>query len=89
MQEYQYQSELARRYFSLGFQNGLKIAAGLLALQSVAIAVAKARLEEISAEEEAAIRSLSDESALTALIIGLSIPSTPEQARALLAQPAR
>jgi flagellar biosynthesis/type III secretory pathway protein FliH len=63
--------------------------AGRLALQTAAIELARTRLERLSADQEAAIRSFVDESALAALIIALGTTSTPEQARAVLARPAR
>jgi hypothetical protein len=95
VQQYPYRSDFARKNYALGeasgHEKGLEEGreAGRLALQTAALELARTRLERLSAEQEAAIRSFVDESALAALIIALGTTSTPEQARAVLAQPAR
>lgn len=88
MQEYVYTSEFARRNFAQGKAEGLE-RGRQLALQDAALVLAKARLEDLSAEEEAAVRSFTDERTLTALVLALGTTSTPEQARAALAQLSR
>jgi hypothetical protein len=87
MQQYEYKSDFARKHFSLGEAKGRE--AGQRALQRAALELAKARLETVTAEEEAAIHAFADEGALTALIVALGTTSTPGQARDVLAQTPR
>jgi hypothetical protein len=91
VQGYQYRSEFARRYVAEGRQEGLQEGrqAGLQeglqeGLQNAALAIARAKLGELSAEEQAAVRAVRGEAALTALISRLTQAPGAEELRAIL-----
>lgn len=95
LQGYQYRSEFARRYVAEGVQEGRE--AGLeegrkegveQGMQNAIIALASAKLGEISPAETSAIRGVSGEAALTQMISQLGQTQSPEEVRAILAQAA-
>jgi hypothetical protein len=76
MQGYEYQSEFARRYYNEGREQGM---------QDAVLALARAKLEVVTAADEAAIKALHDPSALTALIGTLGRASSVREALAAFA----
>lgn len=81
LQGYQYRSDFARRYVAEGRAEGLQEG-----LQSAVIALATAKLGELSPADEAAIRGVSGEAALTQMISQLGQAQSAQEARALLTQ---
>jgi hypothetical protein len=73
MQGYEYQSEFARKYYNQGRSEGLRLAVH---------ALARSKLENVTAGDLAAIDALPDERALTELIGALGQASGPSEARA-------
>jgi hypothetical protein len=77
MQGYEYQSEFARRYYNQGRSEGL---------QDAVLALARAKLEVVTAADEAAIKALHDPQVLTDLIGALvRARSVPEALAAFAA----
>jgi hypothetical protein len=84
MQGYQYQSEFARKYYGQGHEEGLKkgLDEGLKqGLRDAVLALARVRLDEVTAEDQAAIAALHDPLAATQLIGALAMAPTPADAR--------
>jgi hypothetical protein len=80
---YVYQSEFARKYYGEGFEKGQ--AEGLeKGLQEAALELVRAKLPDLSADDEAAVRALHDEATLRALIGALVRAMTPDETRAIL-----
>jgi hypothetical protein len=75
MQGYEYQSEFARRYYNEGREEGL---------QRAVLSLAHAKLDAVTVEDEAAIRTIRDEDALEALISALGSASNAVEARGVL-----
>ena len=98
MKGYVYQSEFARKYYNQGLeegrqkghlegrQEGLEEGRDVWrreGLRTAAIALARAKLPGVTAEDQAAIEALQDEPALTELIAALGRATTPSEARAV------
>jgi hypothetical protein len=82
MERYEYKSEFARRYVAQGREEGREEGRG--ALRRAVIELARAKLGQLSAEDEDAIRALSDDDVLTTLNISLGQARDIAQARAAL-----
>ena len=80
MERYEYKTEFARKYVVQGREEGRGT------FQRAVIELARAKLGQLSADDEAAIRALRDDDALTTLTIGLGQARDVDQARAALAQ---
>jgi hypothetical protein len=75
MKGYQYQSEFARKYYGQGRAEGLRAAV---------LELARAKVEDLSPEEDGALRALGDEAALLALIGALARAATAAEVRGVL-----
>ena len=82
MERYEYQTEFARKYVAQGREEGRE--QGREALRRVVIELARAKLGQLSARDEAAIHALRDDGALTSLTVGLGQARDVDQARAAL-----
>ena len=80
MQGYKYQSEFARRYYNQGRDEGREEG-----LRRAVLALARAKLETVTADDQAAIEALHDERALTELVGALGQARSASKARAALA----
>jgi hypothetical protein len=78
MERYQYKTAFARKYVAQGRKEGRE------AHQRAVIELARAKLGQLSDDDEAAIRALRDDDALTALNIGLGRARGINQARTAL-----
>jgi len=77
MQHYEYRSEFARKYYGEGREEGLRAAV---------VAFVRAKLDDLSDADLAAIDSLHDQVILTALITALAQAGSASEARAALRQ---
>jgi hypothetical protein len=91
MEGYTYRSEFARKYFFEGKRKGRKkgLEKGLeqgkeRGQQDIAIEVARKAIGELSMEQIATIRSIREDSQLTALVVSLARAQNPSRARAVL-----
>jgi len=91
MQGYVYQSDFARKYYSQGREQGLEqgreqeLEQGReQGLRSAALALLRAKLEVVTADDEAAVETTRGEPALTALIAALAPALTAAEVRAAL-----
>lgn len=84
MQGYEYQSAFARRYYNEGREEG-RSEGREEGLQDAVLALARAKLEVITPDDEAAIKALRDPHALTALIGALGQARGAREALAALA----
>jgi len=80
MQGYVYKSEFARKYYSQGLEEGHS-----RGLRSAALALLRAKLDAVTAEDEAAIEAVHDERALTEMIGALVRATGAAEVRAALA----
>ena len=78
MERYEYKTEFARKYVAQGREEGRGM------LERAVIELARAKLGQLSSDDEAAIRALRDDDALTALNIGLGRARGINQARTAL-----
>lgn len=76
---YQYQSHFARTYYGQGRQDGQQ--AGL---RAAVVALARAKLDDLSDDDIAAIEAVSDPQILTELVTSLGETRTTRKARAAL-----
>ena len=81
MQGYEYQSEFARRYYNQGRKEGLEEGCET-GLRRAVLALARTKLEAVTADDEAAIEALHEERALTELISALGQARSASEARA-------
>jgi len=81
MQGYQYRSEFARKYYNQGRDEGR-----VQGLRDAVLAFARARLDAVTADDQALIEAAHDEHTLTELIDALTRAQTPSEARAAFAQ---
>jgi flagellar biosynthesis/type III secretory pathway protein FliH len=81
MQGYQYRSEFARRYYNQGREEGHK-QGHEEGLRNAVLALARTRLEVVTAADQAMIEAVHDEHALTELIDALARAQSPSEARA-------
>jgi hypothetical protein len=88
MERYEYKTEFARKYVAQGREEGREKGReeGRGMLQRAVIELARAKLGQLSADDEAAIRALRDDDELTILNIGLGQARDVDQARAALDQ---
>jgi hypothetical protein len=92
MERYEYKTEFARKYVAQGREEGREEGRekgreeGRGMLQRAVIELARAKLGQLSADDEAAIRALRDDDALTTLTIDLGQARDVDQARAALDQ---
>lgn len=88
MQGYVYQSDFARKYYSQGLEEGreqgLEEGRGA-GLRSAVLALLRAKLDAITADDEAAIAAVDDERRLTELIGALGLATSTAAVRAALA----
>jgi len=84
MQGYKYQSEFARRYYNQGRTEG-RTKGREEGLRSAVLALARTKLETVTADDEAAIKALHDKRALTELVGALGQARSAAKARAALA----
>ncbi len=84
MQGYKYQSEFARRYYNQGLTKG-RTKGREEGLRSAVLALARSKLETVTAEDEAAIKALHDRRVLTELVGALGQARSASKARAALA----
>jgi len=84
MERYEYQTEFARKYVAQGREEGRE--EGRETLRRAVIELARAKLGQLSAHDEAAIHALRDDGALTNLTVGLGQARDVDQARAALDQ---
>lgn len=85
MQGYEYRSEFARKYYNQGHSEGQeegRKAGREQGLQAAALALAHAKLETVTADDQAVIEALHDEHTLIALIGALGHGRSPSEARA-------
>lgn len=83
MQRYEYQSDFARKYYGQGISEGLE-KGRQDGLRAAVIALARTKLEELSAADIAAIEAVSDQLVLTELITSLGQARSVRKARAAL-----
>jgi hypothetical protein len=83
MQGYEYQSEFARRYYNEGRNEGREEGREE-GLQRAVLSLARAKLDSVTVEDDAAIRAIRDEDVLEALISALGSVSNAVEARAAL-----
>ena len=79
MQGYEYQSDFARKYYGQGRQEGREEG-----LRTAVVALARAKLKELSADDITAIEAVSDQRVLTELITSLGQAGSAREARAAL-----
>jgi hypothetical protein len=79
MQGYQYRSEFARKYYNQGREEGREEG-----LRDAVLALARTRLEVVTANDQAMIEAMHDQGALTELINILGRAGTPTEARTAL-----
>lgn len=91
MLRYEYQSEFARRYVAEGLAKGKAkgkaegLAKGRLEAQrDDALALARAKVERLTAAQVAAIRALVEPARLSALVLALGLARSARQARQIL-----
>jgi hypothetical protein len=88
MQGYVYQSDFARKYYSQGLEEGrekgLEEGRGV-GLRRAVLALLRAKLDVVNAEDEAAVESVDDERRLTELIGVLGLATSTADVRAALA----
>ena len=75
IKNYEYQSDFARKYYGAGRAEGLREAA---------VALARARVRDLAAPQEAAIRAVREETELTQLIADLGSAADADEARGIL-----
>jgi hypothetical protein len=89
MQEHDYQSEFARRYLQQGIEEGIEqgIERGIeRGLQRAVLALARAKVRALSADEEAHVQRLDDTAVLEQLLLDLGAAADEPAARAVLAR---
>jgi hypothetical protein len=79
MQGYEYQSDFARKYYGQGLEKGREDG-----LRAAVVALARAKLEELSDDDIAAIQAVFDQHILTALVTSLGQARSAAIARAAL-----
>ena len=87
MQGYVYQSDFARKYYSQGLEEGREqgLEAGCgVGLRRAVLALLRAKLDVVTAEDEAAIEAVDDERRLTELIGALGLATSTADVRAAL-----
>jgi flagellar biosynthesis/type III secretory pathway protein FliH len=88
MEGYVYQSDFARRYYSQGLEEGREQGleeGNARGLRKAVLELMHAKLDVVTAEEQAAIDAIGDERALTELIGALARTAGATEARAVLA----
>ena len=85
MQGYQYRSEFARKYYNQGRDEG-RDEGRVQGLRDAVLAFARARLDAVTADDQALIEAAHDEHTLTELIDALTRAQTPSEARAAFAR---